>query len=808
LNEKVMPRMLPPNCRYFENVSTGGWVVAIEEPPSMRTVKINRRIYKYLSRLEQDGKLDTYGYKDVYKEGDYSKVHTFQLAFPYVVFIFYISSNFEIYSGSVFVRPQQMLGMSDYLCKMPMSNISSSQSVCFGDYISKRQRSLVAAVQHGIMVFWSAEFNADYMYNVEEYDNTPILGNIYEWEYMSKENPMFVFDANWIQHSRNFTQQVEKVKADTGYSSSREDNYNKMTKIFRMSSPTDKEVKPTKRSLKTKKLYYDITQSYVLSDDVVLHVGDTIKLKDGSFAFVDSFLGFADTGSARYIQLVLNENKYIHLSINRKSIKFLIENIQEQRNHSEITLESGVTIKQDDIIEMKQGDGKTIYRKVQYIRKSRSNENLYELNLSGNYYLSSAIGDAKIVDIKSPVVFGIELKKDQEYLIIKRGSISTRPLTVGSLYKFNNVDIDQYGRTPSLVAVFKNINSSNTTTLNLSQSYTTSPIILPDKIKRLPSTFRLGRKLYTTIDRNDNPKDNCCVAVDGRAVYDDNVVLLRNNRFYEFIKLLSKDKLSIVGADFDIEFEIGDNVIIANWEDPLDVLNIKTLTGFKVDEEKHTISFILADKFNKLSECVYIDKSGIYTGKVRKVTTEFGKVKVGTKVIAKEAGISCFPKKDVNIVVAIIIDGPYEPLVLCSNGCTLWYSDVLSKFTKISMKSKRWAKLEHSPLDISKIKIQPGDIINGRSIYKHALGFLVYGQSSTRYMRAIPLHSFSDRSDEYMIDKSFTNDAILDCIPTPRLTVKQQSDLGFVKAYPDFHGGICNPTDASPFELINLRGDK
>ncbi len=140
------------------------------------------------------------------------------------------------------------------------------------------------------------------------------------------------------------------------------------------------------------------------------------------------------------------------------------------------------------------------------------------------------------------------------------------------------------------------------------------------------------------------------------------------------------------------------------------------IQAFKFNESSGNITFILADRDGNLHQEKYVDGQNgfIYVGRIRKITNTFGKLTAGTKIKCKEAGIPHFPMKDVNIIIGFITDtdGP-DPLVLCSNCCTLWYSDVLSKFQKITMKAKKWASLKHAPIDVSKIKYQAGDLVQG-----------------------------------------------------------------------------------------------
>ena len=142
--EGVVGGVLPPNCRYIEEMDKG-FIVVIEEPPAFRTIKSDYGLSSEISYLKAEGKLDAYGYTNYVSE--HSRPYTFQLAFPYVIFILYISKYNEIHDGQAFLRTHQMSGKSDYLLKMPMCNISDSGHICFGNKISGRFQSLTAAIQ-------------------------------------------------------------------------------------------------------------------------------------------------------------------------------------------------------------------------------------------------------------------------------------------------------------------------------------------------------------------------------------------------------------------------------------------------------------------------------------------------------------------------------------------------------------------------------------------------------------------------------------------------------------------------------------
>jgi len=318
---------------------------------------------------------------------------------------------------------------------------------------------------------------------------------------------------------------------------------------------------------------------------------------------------------------------------------------------------------------------------------------------------------------------------------------------------------------------------------------------------------RVGRSLYTK-KYSSTPKEGTVWSHKGRLLYNHSNKLTRPT--VKIIKdLLKDDTFFVEGADFNTLFTIGDKVIVSNWKTPLEILNVKTLMGFKYDESTANISFILMDKNEKLVEEMYVhgETGTIYTGRIRKVTNKFEKLTAGTKITAKVGGNANFPMKDVNIVIAILIDGPHEPLVLCSNGCTLWYSTIMKDFKRTTMRSKTWKTLKHVPLDLSKIKFQAGDIVSSKNDYKNNHGYVLHSPSQTKSLRAGALQYYPGHLESYMFDKYFMSDALFDCIPNPRLGPKKQADLGVIKGYYDFHGGVVCEHVKSPLLLINESGE-
>ena len=797
ISDKSDVGLMPPNCRYIEQVSNGT-IVIIEEPPAIRTINLQMNLEGELYNLRNSGKLAEYGYK----EEEYKKsFHSLSLAFPYVLFMLYIDEYFGCRGGQVFVRPAQMVGLSDYLCKIPLTNINESQSVCFGDFLYKKERSLLAAVQHSIMVFWSAQFNTDYTYNYKAYSKTPILNSYIEWKYFSQTNPMFIYNAEWIKHKNNISQQLKSFKDYLNVTAKNALTYNDLSNIFHKSLDSGEEKKVSEKSRKSYKLYHDLCQGIYLNNDVYINVGDTITMKNGNTAFIDSFSGFINGGDIKYIQMDSNGNKF-SIKHTPKAIEFLTENILKQKRATEAKLKNGAIIKPGDIIKMKE-NGYSVFRKIDYIRKSRGEaDEILEAKIGKYYYFINNI-EAEIVDIKNLDIFNTKLISGNYYIVSKeyeKYSVFVNGLEL----KFDTLDITE---SSTLIAIFSP--SHNITIGKINSDSSTNAKRLPvviakEDVREMGDIFRVGRKIVVMRDIKETVT---CKAwsYNGRVVYDNSQYISDASK--KTIKLLNNGNFFIKGNDFDTTFDIGDKVVVANWKTPLDVLNIKTITGFKHDVETGNISFILSNKNEELEEVMYVEgrHANILTGKIRKVTNKYENLTVGTKIIAKEASIAGFPKKDINIIVAIIIDGPYEPLILCSNGCTLWYSTVMEKFEHISMKALEWKNLQHVPLDLSKIKFQAGDIINGQSEYQHSIGYLLFYPVTSKTIRALPLNTYLGDYDSYSFDQYFMSDAIFDCIPNPRINQTKIDSLGLIEGFNDFHNATME-YKGSGILFINERG--
>lgn len=790
--------IIPPNCRYIEKVHKGN-IVIIEEPPAFRTIEASFDIDDEIYRLQDRGKIEEYGYENYTR--NHGAPYKFTLAFPYVIFLFYISDYNELNVGEVYLRVQQMSGLSDYLLKAPMFNISDNQSICLGDSASGQRRSLLEAIQKTIMVFWSAEFNMDYNYNYQAYRDVSQINTYLEWQYLSKENPMFIYDVDWINMPYTIGEAIKRVKRNYHIPDTNRVDYHDLSQMFFTPSDSGKELKPYERSRTKYKLFFDTAQGTYLDENIFVHVGDPFIFKNGKVCHIDSFGGFLESDKITFIQLDMNGKKIIMKFTNQVKT-FLLEQTKKARFTEEATLPNGVIIKPGDIINHTLKNGSKLYKKVSYIRKCRDNQ--LEAKLGADFYLIDGIEHGELVDVDAPDIFGLKLKKGEEYIYINDNQTSL--LRSCNLAKYEGIDV---GRRNELILNFKMPGHSDPLSMNFDKVYNSPPLYKKDSLQSIPGIFRVGRKMLSTRNNTDtNLVMNKSWKIDNRILYDrSNMRLIKPRK--NFTKELIKDNtFSITGPESVISFTIGDKVVVSNWTDPIKMLTIKTIQGFVYNKETGDISFALEDKKGELSEETYINcyDGIIYVGRIRKITNGIGRLQAGTKIISTVAALPNFPKKDVNIIIGFLIDTGTEPLVLCSNCCTLWLTDVISKFNKISMKAKRWKTLQHAPIDVSKIKFQAGDIVNGHADYLTKYGFILHAPSATRALRATPMEYYDDAfPPDYTFDKFFAKDCMFDYIPNPRISPSKINNFGIKKGFINFHGSLVEDNQSS-FSFINNRG--
>ena len=807
--------LMPPNCRYIEKIGNGGHLVVIEEPPALRTIKTDWGVQREIDTLTKQGKIKEWGIDtNLYIGREVRYPLTFTFAFPYVIFINAFDENNNLIAGQVFLRVARLSGMADYLLKTPLMNISDTQYICYGDRVVSN-RSLDTAISDIIMKFWSARFNGDYTFNYSSYKSVPYVSSHIEWQYHSQTNPMFIYNVDWIHMPYNLGDTISEFKHRQKLKSSTSLNYTILSSIFAQPMDTGKKEKiPGLRKVKYQNLFYDIAQGMFLDDQFFIHVGDTIKLKNGKMAFVDSFIGFANSTTINYIQLKTETGTKIVLKYtpNSKMSSYITAAFKRERYAENGKLSNGVVIKEDDIIiiDYRKNCNK-VYKHVKYIRKTR--DGITEAKLGNDFYILENI-TGEIFNKDKPKWDGIDLKKGNEYIMVTDFSRTAKYR--GYHVNYDGLTVNTSG---NLVFSFKNIHNKESSPINI--TYDTSgssptseyKLLEIDKTKVMPPVFRFGRSIISIRQTNDSSatlREDALAwgTINGVTTeYNSRMKKVSIQNIIKYCLLDNGTKFRIESFDMDIEFEIGDKVVASDWKNPVNTLVIKTIQGFKVNEQLGTIDFILADKNNNLSVVEYVntqETSLVFIGRVRKIVTKFGRISTGTKIIANEKAIPNFPKKDTNIIIGFITDtGGQDPLVLCSNGCTLWYSYMMENFKRIGIKSREWKKHPHVPIDVQKIKFQPGDIIMSRGDYKITSGWLVWtnGQGNHKISNCGNLHNYTDY---YHLVDHIKAQSYFDCIPNPRIPAKVLTENGgVIKGWPNFHGLFSINDNVASTKFLN-----
>ncbi len=481
--------------------------------------------------------------------------------------------------------------------------------------------------------------------------------------------------------------------------------------------------------------------------------------------------------------------------------KFLKQQTKKLRFEETGTLKNGVVVKEDDILILKNSIGLNIYKKVKFIRKTP--DGIHEGSFGDGFYILENT-EGEVFDVSNPEFDGIKVNKKDKYLLLHQ--TQEVPFIAGSVVKFTSIDTDNYGK---LTLQFHHTNKSvrrDPYRFSLNKR-NTGNLYTMDDVKPLPPLYRCGRRVFVNRKSGSVLSKGTTFGTPYGLVYENAGVGLDKPNVGEVKKyILQGDHFHIESFDMDIDFAIGDKVIVADWVNPVNMLSIKLIQGFKIDDKTGDITFVLSDKQGNLHQEKYYDGSYgyVFVGRIRKVANQFGKIIAGTKIKAKDAGVPHFPKKDTNIIIGFLTDtdGP-DPLVLCSNCCTLWYSDVVKNFTKTTMKNKKWQLMKHAPIDVAKIKYQPGDIIQGTSDYKSKMAWLVFKNSGGGGgLKILDFNFYTSWPDYFTLDRYISANSRFDCIPNPRIGPKAQTDAGLSKAWPNLHGHYFT-CDKSIFQFIN-----
>jgi len=780
---KAKENILPMYCR-FKKEYKNHHIYVLEEPPAFRTISLSLDLTRELAEIEADGKLEEYGYENLQVSLNNSQGYSVTLAMPFSIFIVGVKlSGFNVVGACFFFRTHPLIGMDDYLNIAPLLNIAPEQAVCFGNDVGADNRSIVAAIEQARSSWWTSTFNTDYTYNYEEYQHTPMVSNYLVWQHCSQADPMFVYGVEWLKHKHTLKQTIDHFAKEYGMThvegNSTSNIFNAFQKPFTLGKEEVINGMPSK-------LYYD-TCSGIYIEDIHISVGDSFSYK-GETLFIEAFGNYGHECEANHI-LLRRAGKQFAFKLTKKSRQFLKEKIIEQRYLPEVITPTGVTLKANQIVSMNSLLGAKKYRKVHYIRPAIDGRQ--EVCMGSSFYLLENLTEPmEIINTENPTIWGIQVNKDDEYVYCQWDR-SPMPFARTYACKFTGIEPTRRG---DLELIFKTDND-NSYTIQMNNQERQQLIFEKQKLQEVPKIVALGRRLFH--NKNYDTGELINQYTNGETTFFDLNGDMQNPVHDDIVnEFINGDTFKVYINNAYMEFKIGDKVVVADWSQPLDILNVKTITGFEDDKPVRKINFILQNKYGVESKVEYIDSGNgrILTGKVRKITNEFSGVPAGSKIIAQNTGISCFPKKDTNIIIGFLTDtGIDEPLVLCSNGCTLWFNHMMMNFEIIPSNTDAWNKKQHAPLDPRKIKIQPGDIVLGTGSYRNTYGYLLYRDRLYRRLKCMLLE-YPTRLESYIVDSYISSSVMLDCIPNPRYTEKQRNELGYITGYPNFNGMIIPST--------------
>jgi hypothetical protein len=784
LSSNKQPDIIPPNCRYLEKIN-GNSIVVIEEPPAYRTITVDSNFEDDLSVLGKE-KIEKYNIDRYLYIGNEYRPYKFTLAMPYVVFMILINDRNEVMAGRVFFRKSRIIGLGDTLYLAPLLNISNNNYVCFGGNNTTRGLTLNRTVENTIDKFWASTFNTDYTCNYTAYKHIQYVNTYIEWQAMSKINPMFIYQVDWIDTNKSICDSIENIKSNYYLKESGQLHYQTLEGLF---------TRPIKIHGSEGKddsvLFYDISQSLKLSEEITISIGDSF-MWGGNLVYIDSFLGRRNINK---IRLKLSEEKYINIENNIKVRDYILNAIKRMRYETQGILKNGVVIKENDIIIIEL-NGRPFYRKVGPIR--RNMDGLVEGKLGKEYFILENI-EGRVFNIEKDIYYdNIRLNIGNEYIITESEKVPfSKTAQVVKFIGFNILE----GSSSNIVMEFRTLDNDtykielNTETLKPRRDDTR--LYDKNECEQLPLVFRSGTSLYAYKGSGSNQpfvlktKDSI---ISNLAFRD--IEQIPFEEILNHILINDGNTLKIDGFDLNLEFSIGDRVVVADWINPENMLVPKTIIGVKVDKELQSIAFVLQDRNNNISSVNYINNIPssrhnsyvIKVGKVRKIVSQYNGISAGTKIKSTAGHIPQFPKKNINIIIGFITDtGIDEPLVLCSNCCTIWFNDLVRDFELIPITSVKWKKMDHVEVDISAIKLQIGDIV---STADDKISYLLtcrngFSRSSMGY---INLNNYNHSPYVNAFD-SFMNSRIkLDCIITPRMNKTElDRSLAFKGIY-NLHG--------------------
>lgn len=786
--------ILPLNCRYSKYFKNKSKLFIIEENPKIRTILVDYSLESIIEKLKLNNRLEEFGYVNFIKEN--KKPYKFYLSFPYVVYLIILNENNNVHHFEIFFRLSPITGQSDYLLLANLLNIAPDQKVCLGGDNDKIKYTMNEACENVIYNFWSSIFNMDYNGNLVDYAKQDSkISDYLTWMYYSKIDPMFIFDTPWIKYKHTLGEELEHIKIKERQSS----NYLNFNKL------KDSLINPIKTNQPREIMYENICESYAFTSGV-LSVGDSFIFKNKE-VFVNSFGGNELAESPLIIIAETVTGEVLKINISKINYNLINKQLSERGYIQSTKLKNGITVEKGDILKV-DFPFASLYKKVKGIRKARDNK--IEIKLNDAFYLVENL-NAGLFDSSAPIKFdNITLKINEVYIIedYTEGLLNIFYIKAEFL-KLNVSKLDKIN------LKFKEVGKSNPV-LNIGLEEKDRKLHKLDSLIKAPQIFRMGVNLFCNMNQ-------MVFMTNTGYLYPQDYSYINNNpsikEVFDFCVDSSGENLHIESFDINIDFKIGDSVVIANWKDPESMLIVHYIESFKYNEKNDTIEIYISDESKPI---IFIKKENsnqdpiitnhgcvprtsgseheeklttviINIGYIRKIKSEHNGIIAGSKIKSKISRVSNFPKKDTNIIIGFFNDTQtLEPLVLCSNCCTLWFNDLISNFNIISKNSTNWNKFKHTQIDTLKIKFQGGDFT---SAYNDNFPLnIIHNLRESNSLFKIDIADLNGKKYNYpYIVKNrdlviLQNNNLRHGFITPRYSKAQIAAFGYFSGSPNFYG--------------------
>ena len=689
--------ILPKNCRFITTHTDFSKTIILEDEPQIRTILFDGDLNHIVEKHKLTGKYDLY---ELTKFDLKKKPYKFTLSFPYIVYLMNLDKTNHLISMRVFFRLHPLTSLEDYLLEPCLPNLDGDLNICLGRY-PEGDLTILETAKNVINQFWFNSFNYDYYDHCMNYETNPFLCDFFTWSYNTKIDPLFIFSAEWNTMINATPYKVIEEYKQNYLGSNNDFNISNLFNL--MDVDYVKNIKNIGTIIRNK----NVLESISLPNGDIVSIGDEIIIDDKKF-YVTSYL-MSSNGRKTGIELEDEENKKTTIDFDEFGKAEIPPTIKiiEQKSYN---INEETKIVPGDILFFK--NSKDI-RKLEKIIKLKDGS--YQFKIGKDYFLENIFLNKIAFPFNDIEFNGIKIIENKKYILSYRIS-SYNIYTIDEVFLIN-----KRVRRGQIYLTFEDANKRHIEILLNDTNYQLSEI-LDESIGLEEIVYFSNRNIFTNAH-----KEEVNIVKNKNIVY-----IIKNNGFgvqnnydtsnifqydYDvcknfFMNICDKNNTSFSIKSYfnDINYNIGDEVIVIDWTNPNDMFNIRTISKFSYDDDCFYLN-LLDDDGNIILFPLVEFKNGLNNFiKVRKVCREINDIKTGSKIKSKFISITDFPKKDCNEIKAFIIDD-IVPLVLTSNYRTLRYDNLISNFDIYNPEDKKYDKLKLTEPNL-KIKVQTGDLFH------------------------------------------------------------------------------------------------